>query len=85
MLSAIIATYQSERALVPTLAALVPGAATGLISEVIVADANSSDATAEVADIDGFHGSAPRPGESRLRAIAKWTPAFAGVTFISRK
>lgn len=53
MLSAIIASHDSERALVPTLSALVPGATAGLIGEVIVADAGSSDATAEVADIAG--------------------------------
>lgn len=53
MLSAIIATHDSERALVPTLAALVPGATAGLVSEVIVADAGSKDATAEIADIAG--------------------------------
>jgi glycosyltransferase involved in cell wall biosynthesis len=71
MLSAIIATHQSERSLVPTLAALVPGAAAGLVAEVIVADANSSDATAEVADIAGcrFMTSA-EPIGARLRAAA---------------
>ena len=53
MLSAIISTHESERALVPTLAALVPGATAGLLGEVIVADAGSRDATAEVADIAG--------------------------------
>lgn len=53
MLTAIIATHESERALVPTLAALVPGATEGLLSEVIVADAGSRDATADVADIAG--------------------------------
>ncbi|HEX3339608.1 MAG TPA: glycosyl transferase [Pseudolabrys sp.] len=53
MLSAIIATHESERALVPTLAALVPGAAAGLIGEVVIADAGSGDATAEVAEIAG--------------------------------
>jgi len=53
MLSAVIATHESERALVPTLAALVPGAAAGLLAEVVIADAGSTDATAEVADIAG--------------------------------
>jgi glycosyltransferase involved in cell wall biosynthesis len=53
MLSVVIATDNSERALVPTLAALVPGSTAGLIREVIVADAASRDATAEVADIAG--------------------------------
>ena len=71
MLSAIIATRESERSLVPTLAALVPGAAAGLIAEVIIADANSRDATAEVADIAGcrFLTSA-EPIGPRFRAAA---------------
>jgi hypothetical protein len=53
MLSVLIATDESERLLVPTLAALVPGATAGLIREVIVADTGSRDATAEVADVAG--------------------------------
>ena len=74
MLSAIIATHESERSLVPTLAALVPGAAAGLIAEVIVADADSKDATAEVADIAGcrFMASSAAIG-TRLRAAAAST------------
>jgi len=74
MLSAIIATHESERALVPTLAALVPGAAAGLIAEVVVADAGSRDATSEVADIAGcrFMVSGDPIG-SRLRAAAAST------------
>ena len=43
MLSVIIATLDSERSLVRTLAALVPGATAGLITEVVVADAGSRD------------------------------------------
>lgn len=53
MLAAVIATHESERRLVPTLSALVPGAVTGLVSDVVVADAGSSDATREVADFAG--------------------------------
>ncbi len=53
MLTVIIATHESERALVQTLAPLVSGATAGLITEVIVADAGSTDATAEVADLAG--------------------------------
>ena len=53
MLSVVIATHESERELLPTLAALVPGAAAGAVREVIVADAGSRDQTAEVADIAG--------------------------------
>jgi glycosyltransferase involved in cell wall biosynthesis len=53
MLSVVIATENAERVLVPTLAALVPGATTGIVREVIVADAGSSDATAMIADAAG--------------------------------
>lgn len=53
MLSVVIPTRNHERRLVPTLASLVPGAADGLVREVIVADGGSTDATAEVADLAG--------------------------------
>ena len=53
MLTVIIPTDESERTLVQTLAPLVSGATAGLITEVIVADAGSGDATAEVADLAG--------------------------------
>jgi hypothetical protein len=53
MFSIVIATHDSERALVPTLAALVPGATAGVVREVIVADGGSQDKTEEVADIAG--------------------------------
>jgi glycosyltransferase involved in cell wall biosynthesis len=76
MLSAIIATHESERTLVPTLAALVPGATAGLLAEVIVADADSSDATAEVADIAGCrYLRSSEPLGRRLRAAADSTRA----------
>jgi glycosyltransferase involved in cell wall biosynthesis len=53
MLSVIIATLDSERVLVPTLTALVPGATSGLVSEVLFADGGSHDETAAVADVAG--------------------------------
>ncbi len=74
MLSAIIAAHESERALVPTLAALVPGAAAGLLAEVVIADAGSRDATAEVADIAGCRLiSSTEPLGTRLKAAAAST------------
>jgi len=74
MLSAIIATHESERVLVPTLAALVPAVAGGLLREVVVADADSTDATAEVADIAGCRFvSSSEPLGARLRAAAETT------------
>ncbi|MFN3656469.1 MAG: glycosyltransferase [Pseudolabrys sp.] len=71
MLTAIVATHESERTLVRTLAALVPGATAGLVAEAIVADAGSRDATAEVADLAGcrFMNSAAPLG-ARLREAA---------------
>lgn len=53
MISVVIPTHESERLLVPTLAALVPGAMSGLVSEVVVVDAGSADDTEKVADIAG--------------------------------
>jgi len=53
MLSVIIPTLDSERLLVPTLAALVSGATEGLIREVLLADGGSQDDTALVADVAG--------------------------------
>jgi len=53
MLSVIVATRDSERPLVRTLAALVPGAISGLITEVLIADGGSRDDTPAVADIAG--------------------------------
>ena len=71
MFSIIIATHDSERALVPTLAALVPGATAGIVREVIVADGGSRDETEQVADIAGcrFLVSA-EPLGARLKAAA---------------
>jgi glycosyltransferase involved in cell wall biosynthesis len=71
MLTTIIATHESERTLVPTLAALVPGSTAGLLNEVIVADGGSGDATAEVADFAGCRFiSSHEPLGARLKAAA---------------
>lgn len=72
MLSVIIPTHDCEHALVRTLAALVPGAAAGLISEVLVADAGSHDQTEYVADHAGctvLHE--PGPLGRQLKAAAE--------------
>jgi hypothetical protein len=77
MLSVIVATNESERTLVPTLAALVPGATAGLVREVIVADPGSRDATAEVADIAGCEllvSAAPLAGRLAQAAEAARSP-----------
>lgn len=53
MLSVVIATRNDAHRLVATLAALVPGATAGVVSEAIVADNGSTDDTAAVADVAG--------------------------------
>ena len=72
MFSIILATRDSERALVPTLAALVPGATAGIVREVIIADGGSRDRTQDVADIAGcdFVASA-EPLGARLAGAAR--------------
>jgi glycosyltransferase involved in cell wall biosynthesis len=72
MFSVVIATQDSERTLVPTLAALVPGATAGIVRDVIVADGGSRDETAQVADIAGCQFvSSAEPLGARLTAAAK--------------
>src|SRR5258708_17442549 len=71
MLSVVIATENAERILVPTLAALVPGATAGIVREVIVADGGSSDATTLIADAAGCRiDVTPGPLGHRLRQAA---------------
>jgi hypothetical protein len=71
MFSVVIATNDSERPLVPTLAALVAGAVAGIVREVIVADAGSRDETRKIADIAGCRVfSSSEPLGARLAAAA---------------
>jgi glycosyltransferase involved in cell wall biosynthesis len=71
VISVIIDTNNSERALVPTLSNLVAGAADGIVREVIVADSGSTDATAAVADLAGCELMVSRASlGSRLRDAA---------------
>jgi glycosyltransferase involved in cell wall biosynthesis len=71
MLSIIIPTFQSERSLVQTLAALIPGATAGLVMEVLVTDGGSIDATAEVADHAGcLYSTSGEPLGARLKEAA---------------
>src|SRR5579872_5564285 len=76
MLSVVIASLDSERPLVATLAALVPGAMDGLVSEVLIADGGSRDGTAEVADAAGCEFTAfDGPLGRRLKMAAAATRA----------
>lgn len=71
MLSVVIATEESEQALLPTLAALVSGAVAGVVREVIVADGGSGDSTMQIAEGAGCRVlTSPEPLGARLRAAA---------------
>src|SRR5262245_51452142 len=76
MISVVIPTHESERALAHTLAALVPGALDGVLREVIVADAGSTDGTAKVADVAGCRFMVV-PGERGGRLISAAAAARA--------
>ncbi|MPZ37290.1 MAG: glycosyltransferase [Rhizobiales bacterium] len=76
MISVVIPTHESERALAHTLAALVAGALDGILREVIVADAGSTDGTAMVADVAGCRFLV-LPGERGARLAAAAATARA--------
>jgi hypothetical protein len=71
MLSVIIPTLNNERLLPLTLSVLIPGAVSGLVREVTVADGGSTDKTLEIADGAGCAvQSSPAPLGDRLHAAA---------------
>ena len=77
MLTVIIPTLDSERALLPTLSALVPGATCGLITEVLIADGGSRDDTAAIADVAGcgfLVVNGPLGGRLKAATTASRTP-----------
>ena len=53
MISVIIPTFNDEAHLVAVLSPLVPASMEGLIRELIIVDAGSTDATLEIADSGG--------------------------------
>jgi hypothetical protein len=73
MLSVVIATQENERELVPTLTALVGGAVDGLLSEVIIADRASRDASAQIGEDAGCKvliSADPRGARLKAAAVA---------------
>ena len=72
MLSVIIPTDGVEQPAVATLAALVPGAAAGLVREVLLVDRAGTGVIERVADVAGC-----RFLPSRERARRRWRPARA--------
>jgi len=80
MLSVVVPTFDSERALVPTLAMLVPAAMSGIVREVIIADGGSTDATLEVADVaDARCSRLGAVGAAAARGRRRGTGALADV------
>src|SRR5262249_20067619 len=73
MLSAVIAANDSDRALAATLACRVSGATAGILRDVIVvADAGTSNDTAEIADVAGCRLIvSPEPVGARLKGAAQ--------------
>ncbi|MFK8254094.1 glycosyltransferase [Ancylobacter terrae] len=68
MISVVIPTHGQEGRLIPTLAALVPGAAAGIVREVLLVDSGAHESVAEIADAAGceyLHG--PSDPGARLR------------------
>ena len=72
MISVLIATHDDERTLGQALASLVRAAVDGLVREVILADAGSTDDTLEVADDAGARVvRAEGPPEARIAQAAR--------------
>ena len=71
MITAVIPTLDAERSLPATLSALVPAAIDGLVTEVIVVDGGSTDATRRIAEEMGAKVLVTAPGRgTQLRAGA---------------
>lgn len=76
VISVVIPTGETARRLIPTLASLVPGAAAGVVREVLLVDSAGSADVAEIADAAGCeyvagaadHGARLRQGAAAARA-----------------
>lgn len=68
MISVVIPTGETAKLLIPTLAALVPGAAAGIVREVLLVDFTGSPDVAEIADAAGCeYVAGPADPGARLR------------------
>ncbi|WP_371348676.1 glycosyltransferase [Ancylobacter sp. IITR112] len=71
MISVVIPTGAGAKRLIPTLASLVPGAAAGLVREVLLVDSGDTPEVADIADAAGCEYLAgPEDAGARLRAGA---------------
>ena len=76
MLSIVIPTLNCGRLLGPTVEALVPGALSGLVSQLVISDGGSTDATLTIADAVGAEVVAGGPG--RGAQLARGAEAAKG-------
>jgi rSAM/selenodomain-associated transferase 2 len=76
MLSIVIPTLNCERTLGPTLEDLVPGALSGLVSQLVISDGGSTDATLTIADAVGADVVSGAPG--RGAQLARGAEAARG-------
>ncbi len=78
MISVVIPTYNEEKALVPTLSALVPAAIEGIVSEVVISDGGSRDLTLHIAEDSGAEIISAKKGrgaqlvEGARKAKGRW-------------
>jgi len=83
MISVIIAAHNSEHSLAATLSALVPAAIDGIVRQVIVVDAGSTDSTASIADLAGADVIAGVPGRGGQLAQGAARARFPWLLFLN--
>lgn len=83
MISVIIPARNAEHRLAATLAALVPSAIDGIVKQVIVVDAGSTDSTAEVADQAGADVVESAPGRGGQLAQGAALARFPWLLFLN--
>ena len=86
MISVVIPTFNAENNLLACLAPLVPASMAGLVRELIIVDAGSSDATLEIADDAGARVIRSSDGVAGGVAVAKgpWVLALDPVVRLER-
>lgn len=83
MISVVIAAHNSERSLGATLSALVPAAVDGIVRQVIVVDAGSTDQTVTLADLAGADVIAGVPGRGGQLAQGAARARFPWLLFLN--
>lgn len=82
MISVVIPTLNAEATLAPTLAALVPAAVEGIVREVIVVDAGSTDQTLRIADGCGAEVMQSKGGRGAQLAAGAARAKFPWLLFL---